>query len=46
MAGKIFDVNIPVAGEWWAWVRVVKPNDSNSFRSHGFWLQGDSEYEV
>ena len=24
--------------EWWAWVKLWRPNNRSSFRSHGFWL--------
>ncbi len=39
-------VTIPAAGEWYSWVRVMRPNGSNSFRSHGFWVIDGTEVEV
>eukprot|EP00614_Pseudopedinella_elastica_P001155 CAMPEP_0172605858 /NCGR_PEP_ID=MMETSP1068-20121228/26055_1 /TAXON_ID=35684 /ORGANISM="Pseudopedinella elastica, Strain CCMP716" /LENGTH=205 /DNA_ID=CAMNT_0013408375 /DNA_START=1 /DNA_END=615 /DNA_ORIENTATION=+ len=32
--------------EWWAWVKVWRPTEHNAFRSHGFILEGDTEYQV
>ena len=36
-AGRIYDVDLPVSGEYYVWVRLYRPSTGASFRSHGSW---------